>query len=361
MASVQDIEVVRYSISAFYEEHSGNLKRAQSLHEAAVLGLKAIAEDTWHDQETRTMCDKQAEFHASRYHLIRSILDGSQENLPVILPTVLSAEESINATPSSGGLAIGLEESLLSEYLTEKSENPDLGIPSQIQHLVGPTTIPPYAPSLDSTLPPKQYKITVDIDSTNYSYWLNAHPIDQPDQTFYRLRASRWGKTQFENVAFYRATEFIAPCIDIKIAAVASTGDKELSAQKSRSIEYTTSNSPRPIVEAPAASGKRTWSLQKFGYGGRVFAWVTPEGKNSVRIPTLYEMESESEQSEGNIEGGSEKVVGKKLCWGEVKSVAGMETHATVTVVGGTDQLFEEFLVASQMTKMAIFLFGHDI
>ncbi|KAK6520005.1 hypothetical protein TWF506_000299 [Arthrobotrys conoides] len=363
MANIQDTDVIRHSISAFYAEHSKDLKRAQSLHEAAVIGLKAIAEDTWHDQETRTICDKQAEFHASRYHLIRSILDDNHENyLPLILPTTLSAEESINSTFKNEYLTIGLEESLMAEYLAKKEEDPDLVVPAQIKHLFTPITFPPYALTLDSNLPPRQYQITVDMDSTNYSHWLNAHPVDQPDQTCYRLRANRWGKAQFNNVAFYRATEFIMPCIDIKIETVAATGDKKLSAMKSRTIEYTGSNGPRATIERPEFVGKRIWASQKFTYAGRSFVWITPEGKGIMQLPTLYEVENDARN---RFKEAEREVEGNELCWGDFKLGQGATATATatttVTILGAIDQLFEELLLASQMTKLAILLFGHDI
>ncbi|KAF3307913.1 hypothetical protein TWF173_002107 [Orbilia oligospora] len=358
MACVQDIEVIRYSVSAFYSEHSKDLKTAQSLHEAAVIGLKAIAEDTWHDQETRTICDKQAEFHASRYHLIRSILDDNNSDLPLVLPTTLSAEESINSTLKSERLAIGLEESLLSEYLAKKEDDPDLAVPAQIKNLLDSTALSPYTLTLDSSLLPKQYTIAVEMDSTNYSYWLNAHPINQPDQTCYRLRANRWGKIQFDNVAFYRATEFVMPCIDIKITPVSSTGDRKLSAMKNRTIEYTTSNNSKPTIETPEIMEKRTWCSQKFIYAGRSFVWITPEGKGAMQLPTLYEVENGVHVGLSVKESGY-KVVGNELCWGYFKPGAG--ASATVTILGAVDQLFEELLLASQMTKMAIFFFGHDI
>ncbi|KAF3130420.1 hypothetical protein TWF703_008217 [Orbilia oligospora] len=332
MACIQDIEVIRYSVSAFYSEHSKDLKTAQSLHEAAVIGLKAIAEDTWHDQETRTICDKQAEFHASRYHLIRSILDDNNSDLPLVLPTTLSAEESINSTLKSERLAIGLEESLLSEYLVKKEEDPDLAVPTQVQNLLNSTALSPYTLTLDSSLLPKQYTITVEMDSTNYSYWLNAHPINQPDQTCYRLRANRWGKIQFDNVAFYRATD--------------------------RTIEYMTSNNSKPTIEAPEITEKRTWGSQKFTYAGRSFVWITPEGKGAMQLPTLYEAENGVGLS---VKEPGYKVVGNELCWGYFKPGAGASAAATVTILGAVDQLFEELLLASQMTKMAIFFFGHDI
>ncbi|KAK6340111.1 hypothetical protein TWF730_001882 [Orbilia blumenaviensis] len=359
MGSIQDVEVVRYSISAFYAERSKDLRKAQSLHEAAVIGLKAIAEDSWHDQETRTICDKQAEFHASRYHSIRSLLDGGDETSHFVPPTALSAEESINQKGKDGAIAIGLEESILAEYLEAKKENTELEAPAQIAHLFGSTIPSPYTLGLDPTFPPKQYKITIDIDSTNYSHWLNAHPADHPDRTCYRLRANRWGKAQFENVEFYRATEFVVPCIDIKIAAVASTGDKRLSALKSREIEYRSASSLRPIVEHPETSEIRAWGSQKFTYGGRAFAWITPEKKGDMQLPTLYEVGSEVEVPGQNSRKGRDSVVGNKLCWGDMKF--GRDASVVVTIAGSIDQLFEELLLGSQMTKVAIFLFGHDI
>ncbi|KAK6344701.1 hypothetical protein TWF718_006661 [Orbilia javanica] len=358
MASIQDIEVIRCSVSAFYSEHSKTLTKAQSLHEAAVIGLKAIAEDSWHEQEIRTICDRQAEFHASRYHLIRSILDGSHGALPFILPTTLSAEESINSTLKDRGPSISLEESLLAEYLAGKEEDPNLAVPARISHLLDPATLPPYIRSLDSNLPPKQYKVTIDMDSTNYTYWLNAHPLDQPDQTCYRLRANRWGKTQFDSVEFYRATEFIVPCIDIKISSVASTGDKNLSAMKSRPIKYTPSNSSRSIIENPDSLEKRTWGSQKFEYGGRSFMWITPEGKGDMQLPVLSEIGNGVDGIVGSTRNAGSKS-GNELCWGDFKP--GKDAFATIGIVGGVDQLFEELLLAGQMTKMAIFLFGHDI
>ncbi|KAK6496897.1 hypothetical protein TWF481_001877 [Arthrobotrys musiformis] len=358
MASIQDVDVIRYSVCAFYAEHSGDLKKAQFLHEAAVINLKAIAEDTWHDQETRTICDKQAEFHASRYHLIRSVLDGDHETLPFVLPTTLSAEESINSTLKNGRLTVGLEESLLGEYLAEKENNPSLVVPTQIKHLLDSTTPSPYTLALDPAPPPKEYKITVDVDSTNYSYWLNAHRLGQPDQTCYRLRANRWGKTQFESMSFYRATEFIMPCIDINISPVASTGDRKLSAMKSRSIEYNASSGSRPIIERPDPLERRTWGSQRFSYAGRSFAWITPEAKGDLQLPTLYEVENKVGSGNSN---GEAKVIGNELSWASGVFKSGQDAFATATVLGGVDQLFEELLLASQMTKMAIFLFGHDI
>ncbi|EPS44420.1 hypothetical protein H072_1614 [Dactylellina haptotyla CBS 200.50] len=354
MANIQDSEIIHNSNSAFFEEHYGNFDEALSLHEAAISGLNSIIKNA-SGEETRSIAQNQANFHNSRLPLLRSILEQKNGSLPVILPTFQSAEDSI-LSGCSGRTAIGLEEPLLCQYLLERFENPDLSPPSQIKQLMQPS-IPPYAPTLDPSLPSKKYQIIVEADSLNSSYWLKAHPVGHPDQICYTLRASRWAKEQLDNVSFYRSTEFAKPCISVNIASVQATGNKAFASLKGRPIEYITANSIRPVVEMPDILEERPWGPQKFLYGGRNFAWVTPETLNGLQLPVLYETESVWSETKKN-ERKEHAVVGKRLCWGDFKS--GIETAATVEIAGGVDQLFEELLLASQMTKLAIFLFGHD-
>ncbi|KAK6539197.1 hypothetical protein TWF694_009439 [Orbilia ellipsospora] len=353
MANVQDLDVIYNSGSAFIEEHFGNYDQALSLHEAAIAGLNDIAKTT-QDEETRSITRNQAQFHRRRLSLLRSVLQGENRNLPVTLPTFQSAEDSI-LIGNNGKTAIGLEEPLLSRYLIDQFENPDLPPPSQIRHLTQ-SAIPPYAPTLDPSLPTKKYSITVESDQANLSYLLKAHPADYPDQTFYYLRANRWGKEQFESVSFYRSAEFAKPCIEINIATVEPTGNKTFSSLKSRPIEFFTANSLRPVVEIPDNIGERPWGPQRFMYGGRQFAWVTPEGSNGLQLPVLYETDRVWLDPKNNMGKKEHTIIGKRLCWGSFKG----GVDATVEITGGVDQLFEELLLASQITKLAVFLFGHD-
>ncbi|KAF3932689.1 hypothetical protein ABW19_dt0202960 [Dactylella cylindrospora] len=352
----EDLQVVQYSDSSFLEEHLGNFNKAYTLHEAAIASLRPIAEDH-KDKETRKIAKRQIEFHSSRLPILRSIIEGHQELLPTVLPTSLSAEESLNTT-HSGYTAIGLEELLYTKYLIDSFEKPDIRPPSQIGYLLK-NPVPAYAPTLDPTLPPTKFNIGVDMDTTAFVYWFKAHPAIHPDQTFYVLRANRWAKTQFDDVTFHRSTEFATPCIDINIAPVQFTGNKYLSALKGRPMEYIPSNSLKPIQELPDRLEKRPWGPQRFTYAGRQFAWVTEDDK-MLQLPVLYETEKVWADPSSKTGKKEHKVVGPKLCWGDYRAGFHLNTLATVEVAGGVDQIFTELLLASQMTKLAVFMFGHD-
>jgi hypothetical protein len=47
----------------------------------------------------------------------------------------------------------------------------------------------------------------------------------------------------------------------------------------------------------------------------------------------------------------------RPLVWGEIKTA--LEKVCTIHMVGGLDQMFREFLLASQVTRLLIIRYGH--
>jgi hypothetical protein len=116
--------------------------------------------------------------------------------------------------------------------------------------------------------------------------------------------------------------------------------------------------SPRVINETPDRSRKTEWTNRRFEYAGRRFVWVDNEKRANTAPQTLWEVAKVWDRPGSKTGKKEHETVGRRVCWGE--SVTGLKKMAVIHMVGGLDQTFREYILASQLTKMAIVIFGHD-
>lgn len=95
----------------------------------------------------------------------------------------------------------------------------------------------------------------------------------------------------------------------------------------------------------------------RFTYGGRRFVWVdSPSGQ--FGLPDLFEVKREWGKAGSKTGKREDERFGRKLAWGEAKIA--MSKIGTIHMVGGLDQIFREFILASVITRRLVYIHGHD-
>jgi len=228
-----------------------------------------------------------------------------------------------------------------------------------MQHLLQ-DPVPLYTPTLDATLPDETYHVYGSGEATFLQgniYYLKVKSPTEDRQTLYVLQAQKRPHYQIGLATLHRATEFTSPCVQVAITGVRpSSLDRHLTAAKGRPMALYTASS-RVINEDPDRLERRGWGNRRFRYAGRQFVWETEE-KNEARPQTLHEVERTWPKPGSKTGKKEHKTVGRKLCWGETRP--GLKKVGIIHMVGGLDQMFKEYLFASQLARIAVVYFGHD-
>jgi hypothetical protein len=232
--------------------------------------------------------------------------------------------------------------------------SPDLiivtGLPDQPDPAqVGATFL---TPLLATSLPDITYHVyvetRVDPDATRIEY----HVKDDNKNTHYTFSAIKRGKFQIPRITMTRAAEYAIDCATIDVAPIKPERSSAADGCIGRvmSIRNTTQTT---ISERPDAKLDKAWTPRRFTYGNRRFVWKE-EGTIKTSVEMLYEVEKETDHGVGNVDDQTHSralvVVTAKLSLGKVCSI---------TMVGGLDQMFREYLLASQVTRQMIQRNGH--
>jgi hypothetical protein len=230
-----------------------------------------------------------------------------------------------------------------------------------MQHLLL-NPVPLYTPTLDASLANETYPIYMSVEPTFLQgniYYLKIKTPTEDHQTLYVLQARKRPRYQIGLATLHRATEFTSPCVQVAITGVRpSSIDKHITAVKGRPMAFYTMSS-RVINEDPDRLERRGWGNRRFTYAGRQFVWET-EGGNEARPQTLHEVERTWPKPGSKTGKKEHKTVGRKLCWGETPSGLSLKKLGIIHMVGGLDQVFKEYLLASQLARLAVVYFGHD-
>jgi hypothetical protein len=93
------------------------------------------------------------------------------------------------------------------------------------------------------------------------------------------------------------------------------------------------------------------WSFGEIGLDAtQVFLW-RPEIRLDWGLETLYEVEKEWLKPGSKTGKMEEKTLGRKLFWGQYQT---NNQVGTIHFAGGIDQAFQEYMLASQLTKLII-------
>lgn len=388
MAATQtDAQVAELCHLAFEAEHYSRFQEAFDQHGKAITALTKLADDAkFLDRERKRIARKQVKFHGTRRALLQQILSGHKKGLDVVLPSSISARESL-AIPINGLPCLSLDEILLSKtlkplhdkaqatapkgtvinskqviasFLAASKDNPSLITP-EIQHLIilnedGTRSIPFYTPVLDKTHPQMQFHVYMSSENVFTSgRWYYFKVKDSSErQTLYVLQALKKRRFQTPQTYLSRATEFTSPCVQTYITPVTSTGSK-FDGGIGRQLTHFTS-SPLPIVDKPDRTKHIKWEPRRFTWGGRNFVWK--EGKSTLGTD-LCEIKREWPKP------GSK--TGKMLdeCFEpivHVQSKFALKKTAVVTFRYGcgADFLFREFVFASILTYQFVIGFAHN-
>lgn len=105
----EDARVIALCQSAFQAEHRAQFQQAYDLHREALAGLVKIVDgSSLFDRERKRVARKQIKFHNARVQLIKSVVDGRQDKLSIVLPSSLSLSEDLQVARPNGSLPIGL-------------------------------------------------------------------------------------------------------------------------------------------------------------------------------------------------------------------------------------------------------------
>jgi len=105
----EDQRLLELCRSAFHAEHRGQYAEAQNMHRDAVTGLVKLVDDTgFFDRERKRVARKQIKFHKARIEILQPVVGGQKPKLDVVLPTSISAQESLVTIGANGRLPIGL-------------------------------------------------------------------------------------------------------------------------------------------------------------------------------------------------------------------------------------------------------------
>ena len=226
-----------------------------------------------------------------------------------------------------------------------------------MQHLFQ-SPVPFYTPTLDPAFPDVTYNIYLKPDGSSqqkYLYYYNVKlATDGDSQTLYVLKIPKRLRQQIPITTFHRSSELMNACIETTITPVV-TGLTEHSAyKKGRPMEFSTSSSY--IEEQPDQLESNSWGPRRFTYGGRQFVWISE--KDESHPQTLYEVEKTWPKPDSKKGEKDHKLVGRKLAWGESKTFPWNKWHV-LHMAGGMDQLFREYILASQLTRLAVIIYSH--
>lgn len=189
---------------------------------------------------------------------------------------------------------------------------------------------------------------------TGHIFYFKAKTATADRQTLYVLQAPKKHRYQIPLVTLHRATEFTMPCVQVKIEAVKPEQHASYALLKGRSLTLYGSSS-RPVFEKQDRV-ERQWGFRRFHFAGREFVWETQ--KNPYCPDTLYEVERSWPKAGSKTGKREHKAVGRRLVWGELK--VGLKKTGIIHMVGGLDQVFVEYILASQLARLAVISYGHD-
>ncbi|KAI5206125.1 hypothetical protein E4T39_02605 [Aureobasidium subglaciale] len=351
------IPVYKCIVQGFISEHNGQYDKALKEYQTSIDVLVKIMPTIKKNnlKVHRRMYERQLDVLRER----KAVLDQAARTSPpfagvVAPPTILSADAEILAAQKGNHFCLSLDEQLLSDHDKAQPKDMDLKVyrstaPDNIRRLQS-DDVPKFTPTLNASLPPTLYKISIDSELVNLgqrSFWAYVKDVTST-HTLYALQTVWFNDAPMTETVLRRPGEFLpaagAVHVDIRRTAPPGGGAYWLAMKGPQGGVR---------VELPDRVTKtRSWSPRRFTYGGRKFVWKGIEdGKmfSKFQWDTLYEY-SRKWPVEGSKTGKHEdEVVGDRLCWGETDS--SRKQSYTIYMAGGLDQHFREHLLASQLTR----------
>jgi hypothetical protein len=224
---------------------------------------------------------------------------------------------------------------------------------AEFSHLLE-TPVPPYTPLLDSSLPESVYYVEYSTELTvrNRGCWfyLKARRVVGGD-SLYIMQTLTHKNTQNSRALMYRASDLSNPCARISIQPLPGRPSVLSCVLTGRPITITMA-AGGVTTESPDRTGKTGWTPRRFNYGGRRFVWKQNGSASSTMNEELWEVEKEWPKLGSKTGKVEDKTLGRRLVWHERTSLR--RNYNTFHFAGGMGQLFEEYLLASQLARMVV-------
>jgi hypothetical protein len=222
--------------------------------------------------------------------------------------------------------------------------------------------VPFYTPTLPD-LPPSVFDIHQSVEMNGYlgGHYVHVKAKDPTtQQTLYVLKLLKPARRQFSLGYLYRAAEFVGkPAASVQVSQVDPRMIGRAGGLYGRN--FAIDNGLGVIQESMDRQLKPSWYPKRFSYGGRNFVWRERTGSRTRIGPSeLYETAKVWPNPASKTGKLLDEVVPEPLSWGGVKLNLGNHSLAQLSIKGGVDQMFMEYILASQMAKIIVQLRGHD-
>ncbi|PVF92820.1 hypothetical protein CPB86DRAFT_790772 [Serendipita vermifera] len=335
-------------------ELAGDFKKAYELqNELATLLPPLIANGVKCSKELMR-AKLQQQVVTERLAALGSFVVGGEGEPPKPLPSTATLTKEIE-DPPAGTCFLSLVEAGSTSVMQVRAGLPDQPDPNQL----GTTFL---TPLLAASLPDTTYFIYAEIFSGIYGGWANCHAKDENKNTHYTVTGHKLHGYQLPRAVFARASEYSK---DIAIIDMAPINPKKYTEQWAHLVGRTmtilwgpTGTTTQVIPDRQDRINSTygflptsSWAPRRFTWGGKRFVWKGLKDA-AFEEEKLYEVKKEwpdPKSKTGKIADETHErplVIAKKIVMGQ--------RMGTFTVVGGLDQNFREFLIATYLAKVMV-------
>jgi hypothetical protein len=211
-------------------------------------------------------------------------------------------------------------------------------------------------PLLTPSLPDTTYHVYQDLQRRSGGMWVYYHVKDDNKTTLYTLAAFKRVRYQIPRIVMSRATECGSDCAVIDVTPIKPHGDSAVVnglVGRPMTIKTTTQTT---INEKPDRLDKE-WTPRRFIYGNRRFVWKEDLKSSSMVCQKLLEVEKEWPDPASKTGKILDQTNSRHLVFMKMKM--SMSKVCVITMVGGLDQMFREYLLASMVSQLMIQGQGH--
>lgn len=361
-AAIKLATLVAQSVQAYAAEETGQYQEALKLHQAAIADLERFKGTLAFFSSiqrglTRTV-KRKVMLHDDRLQVLRAYIAGGMKDTTYCAPptAVKPLAELEQIFQQGRPLNLSL---VWSNFNPSKART----YLQCIQYeRTNPQKIDPnpgtFTSSVKTQLPLETYYIhsepRVKEAFAGWYVWMlrdatNQHPL-------YILEGHAPPNKQFGILRFHRVSEYNSSCARIVPGQVKPrrNSDWTTSGKKGRVLRFEMTDLPQAIVQTPDRLERTPWGPRRFVYGGHRFVWKCVRGKDDLRPESLFEYTKMMPKAGSRTGKKDDDALPTPLFW-EKQPQGGLWY---VQCVGGLDQVFKEFLFASQMAKLAIMMEG---
>jgi hypothetical protein len=228
---------------------------------------------------------------------------------------------------------------------------PDQPDPNQI----GTTFL---TPLLSTSLPDTTYHIQSESFGRDKGGWGYFHVKDEEKNTLYTLTGFKLHGFQLPRVMFTRASEYTKDIIAIDITPI-NTQEVFKSVAKGFGRTLTVvcaSTETKTQVVPDRLETVDGWTPRRFIWGQKRFVWKVP--KNAPFEERLYEVKKEWPDPASRTGKIADEVHERPLVVVK-KPMFGSSNVCTITIVGGLDQTFREYILSTYLARAMVEKLGH--